>query len=170
MAKRSPYVHENLSDDDDEVLKDGEKRTVSMMMRDALTEYNERFPTNDAFGLADSSSLHRPGQRFSVDAAARARVEQARAEGIQEMCDAWKRKPDVDASPPAGAYPLSAGEGSRCTVNGADGRLVRRGDWLVCKPVKQDAVSRTMTMDEAQRIKDKAWLESVQELEQAWKR
>ena len=28
---------------------------------------------------------------------------------------------------------------------------------------------RTMTMDEAQRIRDRAWLESVKDLESAWK-
>jgi len=105
----------------------------------------------------------------------------------------------ADAAPPACAYPLSAGEG---TINGADDRLVRRGDWLVGEPVKQDAmdarerayremiddlqnawrkpdesieprattgVPRTMTADAAQRIKDAAWLQSVKDLESAWK-
>jgi hypothetical protein len=60
----------------------------------------------------------------------------------------------------AGAYPLSAGEGSRCTINGADGRLVRRGDWFVCEPVKQDAMD----------ARERAYREMVDDLQNAWRK
>jgi hypothetical protein len=143
-------------------------------------------------GLADGASLHRPGQRFAVDAAARACVEQARAEGIREMCDAWKTPPTAEFR---GQQP-----GDQCTINGASGHLNHR---LECIPDRrQDAmdarertyremvddlqnawrrpdasiepratadVPRTMTADAAQRIKDAAWLQSVKDLESAWK-
>jgi hypothetical protein len=75
---------------------------------------------------------------------ARARVEQARAEGIREMCDAWKQPPpSIEA---------------RTTI-------------MTDAPVKQHAAPpRTMTADAAQAIRDRAWLESITELENAWKK
>ena len=50
--------------------------------------------------------------------------------------------PGKGSNAPTGAYPLSAGEGTSCTVNGAPGTLVRQGDWLVCQPRRrQDAAA-----------------------------
>lgn len=106
--------------------------------------------------------------------------ERAYQEYRQELTNSWRG----DAGPPAGAYPLSAGEGSRCTINGADGRLARRGDWLVCEPARQDAAYKRaveprantdtprgmMDAAEARRICDEAWLESVRDLEAAWRK
>ena len=40
---------------------------------------------------------------------------------------------------PYGAYPLSAGEGAQCTINGAPGPLVKEGGALVCRPLGTDA-------------------------------
>jgi len=44
-------------------------------------------------------------------------------------------------SAPAGSYPLIAGEGNACPINGGDGTLVREGNYLVCKPKRQAAQS-----------------------------
>jgi hypothetical protein len=63
---------------------------------------------------------------------------------------------------PAGAYPLSAGEDGRCTINGQDGRLVRKGDWLVCEPVRQDAMPVADARAEAYRRYD-------EEMANAWR-
>jgi hypothetical protein len=144
MAK-SPYVHENLPADDDEVLPDGGTVRVPMMLRDSAT---------------DSSSLHRPGPRFSTDAAARAHVEEVYQDEKRKLMDAWKNPPTAVGR---GQQP-----GDQCTINGAPGHLNSK---LECVPdQRQDAVPRTMDAATAQRIKDAAWLESVRDLEQAWKR
>src|SRR4051812_6304787 len=86
MAK-SPYVHENLAADDDEILRDGGTHRVPMMMRDAAAR---------SFGHNDSLALHKPGQRFSVDEVARARVERAYQDSKRDLQDAW-RKPDANS-------------------------------------------------------------------------
>jgi hypothetical protein len=78
------------------------------------------------------------------------------------MCDAWKRPPDAASGEVVGARP-----GDKCIINGAPGHLNHR---LECVPdARQDAVPRTMDFADAQRIRDRAWLESVAELESAWK-
>jgi hypothetical protein len=137
---RSPYVHDRV--DDDEMLQDGGRRLVPLMLKDAAGNDTgevvqvERWQADvihaARLGLNDALDLHKPGQRFSVDAAARARVEQARAEGIREMCDAWKKPPpSIEARANTDA------------------------------PVKQSsAPPRTMTMDQAQAIRDAAYEQS----------
>jgi hypothetical protein len=69
---------------------------------------------------------------------------------------------EVGRDIPAGAYPLSAGEGSRCTINGADGSLVRKGNWLVCEPVRKDAMPVHDARAEAYRLYD-------EEMANAWR-
>jgi hypothetical protein len=56
----------------------------------------------------------------------------AYAQMCDELRDAWRG----DAALPVGAYPLSSGEGTACTINGAPGTLKRVGgtNWLVCQP------------------------------------
>jgi hypothetical protein len=69
-------------------------------------------------------------------------------DSVTELVDAWK----VPSIPPAEP---------RAKVTGAR---------LECVPdARQDAVPRTMDFADAQRIRDRAWLESVAELESAWK-
>jgi hypothetical protein len=96
---------------------------------------------------------HRPGnwalpdqRRALTDSElidARRRIADAIAEHDRRDTNAWRNPPNGPQRPvgefaagakiPTGAYPLSAGEGSRCTINGEDGRLVREGNWLVCE-------------------------------------
>jgi hypothetical protein len=167
--------------DDDPVLRDGQRIVVPMNMADSaqreVIEHFEQLRAEDAaarkLGLNDALDLHKPGQRFSVDAAARARVEQARAEGIREMCDAWKQPMADIANEARGAQP-----GDECTVRegghgeGSPGHLQMRGGRLVCVPDKRraDSVPRTMDAAAAQQVKDQAWLEMCRDLEEAWKR
>jgi hypothetical protein len=158
-------------DDAAGVLKPNRVLRVPMMMRDSaqreVAEHFQRLRTEDAarsFGLDDALALHKPGQRFVVDAAARARVEQARADGIKEMCDAWQRKPVADVS----GELRGAQSGDVCTIDGAPGHLNHR---LECIPDKrQDSMPRSMTMDQAQAIRDRAYEESVRELTEAWRK
>ena len=113
------------------------------------------------FGLSDALQLHRPGFRRNTDVGALARVQQAYTDAEMADAEAWRNPavrldykeyggdeprntgsgaPGRGSGAPAGAYPLSAGEGSTCTVNGQAGVLVRQGNWLVCKPRRnQDA-------------------------------
>jgi hypothetical protein len=171
MAK-SPYVHDRL-DDDDDVLRDGARRSVPMMLRDGTTVELENWQREviwaNRFGLDDAAALHRNGPRYNTDADARRRVEEARAEGIRDMCDAWKRKPAANSETGVGSHEFRGQQpGDKCTINGAPGHLNQR---LECVPdQRQDAVPRTMTADAAQKIKDAAWLEMCRDLEGEWKK
>jgi hypothetical protein len=135
----------------------------------------------------------RPGGPFVVDgrpgawatdnrrALAAAELEDAKQELADAYADydaadanAWRHPPNGpplqrDASGefgrdiPAGAYPLSAGEGGRCTINGQDGRLVRKGNWLVCQPTRaNDTQSLQDARAEAYRLYD-------EEMANAWR-
>jgi len=116
--------------------------------------------------LSDAElALHRPGYRTLT----RINDDEAVAAYRQYCADqdnAWRK--------PAGAYPLSAGTGNPCTINGAPGVLVKEGDWLVCKPVSNstDTVPTGPIYDaaEANRIKEAAWREMCAVQDQAWRR
>jgi hypothetical protein len=173
MAK-SPYVHDRLDDDDDAFgpdgcLRDGKSTRVSVMMRDAamtplqraIAEDTARRPSGVVFGDGSDLARHRPGPRRCADAAARDAVEQARAEWIAEMCDAW-RKPIADVSGEArGQRP-----GDQCTINGAPGHLNHR---LECIPDKRQDAVPSMSVDAAQALRDAAYEESVRREENEWR-
>jgi hypothetical protein len=190
MTRKSYEVidrHGRLVDRDGEQLRDGDRLRVPLHMRDhetlspqqrAVMAAKARLSLDDAakrFGL-DDGLLHRPGQRFAVDAAARERVEQAYQDSKRELQDAW-RTPAADAS--SGEF-RGAREGDVCTVReggvgeGGPGHLRMVNNKLTCVPDKrsQDSASvpRTMTADAAQAIRDRAWCESVEELESAWRK
>ena len=156
-------------EDDDDILRDGQRLVVPMNARDGMSPLQRAVaedvaarssPVLDALG--GTTRLHQPGPRYVRDQAdARERVEQARAEWIREMCDAW-RTPDAD-SELRGQQP-----GDQCTINGAPGHLNER---LECVPdQRQDAVPRMMDSASAQAIKDAAYAEMVNELVTAWQR
>jgi hypothetical protein len=157
-------------DDPDGVLLPGQTLRVPMMFRDSMSEIQRsvadaKMTRDKRFGLADSSSLHRPGQRFSVDAAARERVEQAYWDMKRDLQDAW-RQPVADATPVGrGQQP-----GDQCTINGYPCHLNHR---LECIPARsQDSAPRGPVYDavEGQRVKDAAYAEMVNELTTAWQR
>jgi hypothetical protein len=115
---------------------------------------------------------------------ARQRIADAIAEHDARDANAWRNPPNGPRSEytggdplntgagapgcgsnkiPVGAYPLSAGEGNRCTINGQDGRLVRKGNWLVCEPTRtNDAQSLQDARAEAYRLYD-------EEMANAWR-
>ena len=87
----------------------------------------------------------------------------------REMSSAWRH----DAAP-AGAYPYSAAaEGGPCTVDGQPGVLTREGNYLVCKPTRQDAqpVYDGPTYDAAEglRRKQEAYDAMIKEMSEAWR-
>jgi hypothetical protein len=87
----------------------------------------------------------------------------------RELTDAWKL-------PAAGAYPLSAGEGSACTIDGAPDMLRKTADgrWLTSEPTRTDATPhdprRPISVADAQAIRDAAYREMCDELTNAWRR
>jgi hypothetical protein len=173
---RSPYVHDPVEDDDGGVLPDGGRRLVRMMLRDGSTVDLEPWQADvihaHRVGLDDGAALHRPGPRYLTDQAGLDAKAKAYADGVREMTTAWQRQPVADANGKTG---VGSGElrgrkpGDQCTINGAPGHLNLR---LECVPDKRraDAVPRTMTADDAQPIRDAAWLASIVELQEAWRK
>jgi hypothetical protein len=173
--------------DENGIVRDGKAIRVSLM--DSARAHGWATPDARSGGpfVVDS----RPGGPYVLDhrrapsAVAVADVKQALADAYADYdardANAWKRPPNGPSeyggsdplntgagapvrgsSIPAGAYPLNAGEGSRCTINGQDGCLVRKGNWLVCEPVRQDAMSAQDARAEAYRLYD-------EEMANAWK-
>jgi hypothetical protein len=87
-----------------------------------------------------TAGLSRPGPRYARDQAAHDAREQAYQDSKRELQDAWRT-------------PVAAPPSIEPRATMTDAR----------------SVPRTMTMDEAQLIRDRAWLESVNDLESAWK-
>jgi hypothetical protein len=153
--------------DDDELLRDGEQLRVPLLLMDSVQRSVARTATTprrrlvaDAFGNSDHFALGRPGPRYGVD---RGYGDDERAAAYREVAlrdaEAWRTPPVVvsvrDAAPPDGAYPLSAGEGTACTINGRPGTLERDGDWLQCVPdddttgdAREDAYAEVALRDE----------------------
>jgi len=142
-----------IDDDDDELLRDGERLTVPLMMMDSMqrdlarheiaARYVAQAATTpqrrlvaDAFGDSDHFALGRPGPRYGAGVAYDEREAAYRDVALRDA-NAWRSQPPVlpvrDAAPPPdGAYPLTAGEGTACTINGRPSTLQRQGDWLQC--------------------------------------
>jgi hypothetical protein len=168
-----------IEGDDDSPLRDGERIFVPLSMRDnaslspmqrsVMADKAARSPVVDAAG--GTAGLHRPGPRYARDQDARAAVEQARAQWIDQMTTAWQRLPTADVR--------GAQEGDQCTVRegghdeGAPGHLRRINGELVCVPDRrhQDAAPRGPTYDaaEGERIKAAAYAAMVDELTNAWR-
>jgi hypothetical protein len=104
--------HGNRVEDDDDILRDGERVSVPLMLRDGLSEMQKAVAEDAATrhtlvvdGLGGTARLHQPGPRYarpapehSVDHAAQLTRDHMRAEAyaaaVQQMCDAW-RGPNV---------------------------------------------------------------------------
>jgi len=182
-------------DDDDAfdergVIRDGYGMRVPLEFMDSTqkavrTDARKKVTQFDPFGRVKSTyeeeeansmmtdaelALHRPGYRTSATVNDDEAVK-AYNEYVRNLTDSWRK---CDAQPPPGAYPLSAGAGTACAINGAPGALVESddGEWLVCKPVSRtDTVPAGPVYDaaEGQRIKDAAWEEMCERQRNAWK-
>jgi hypothetical protein len=168
MARPNKTRYDDDDDDDFEngVLKDGHSFRVPFRMCDSLQRsVAQHFSGRNSPPMRDATRLHdghggrvghKPGFIVS-DAVADDACRKAYRDYSDALTNAWRH----DAAPP-GAYPLSSGEGTACTINGALGTLVREGRWLVCKPSQQDA----STLD----ARDKAYTDYENELTNAWRR
>ena len=153
------------------VLRDGAVTRVRLVMRDGAINPNllphqqakAAQQTEDAvarrFGLTDGLQLHKPGFRRVTDAAALERMQAAYTAYNSADAAAYKQTrdyneyggdeprntgtgaPNKGSAAPAGAYPLSAGEGSSCSIDGTAGTLVRQGNWLVCRPARRQSAA-----------------------------
>ena len=158
-------------DDPDGVLLPGQTLRVPMMFRDSMSEIQKSVAdakmARERFGLNDALDLHKPGQRFCTDAAARTHVEEVYQDEKRKLQDAWRT-------------PVARGqqEGDVCTVReggvaeGSPGHLRMVNGKLTCVPDRrQDSAPRGPTYDaaEGERIKAAAYAEMVDELTNAWR-
>jgi len=159
---------DGLDDVQRSVARDAKRRKTTQC--DPFGRVKSTFEEEEADAMMTDAelALHRPGYRTSTTVNDDEAVKAYR-EYVDAQCNAWKKR---DAQPP-GSYPLSAGEGSACTVDGRPGTLVREGDWLVCRPTQRtDAAPTGPVFDaaEGQRIKDAAWQQMVDEQREAWRK
>jgi hypothetical protein len=157
-------------------LKDGYTLRVPKMFRDSK---------NDPPRFRDSP--HPVGSRpgfITTDASEKIRRE-AYLDSVRELRDAWRTDASKPDQPPPGAEARigSPGhrEGDACTVRaggvgeGGPGRLVREGDWLVCRPVSAAVTPdsahkpQPLSIADAQKIRDAAYAEFVSDMQNAWK-
>jgi hypothetical protein len=95
MTKRSKR-HDDDDDDvhDGRILRDGEVLRTPMRLMDSVqSSIHADKLQNDAaqsFGLNDSAALHRPGYRFTVDAAGLDAKEQAYRDADLAQTNAWR--------------------------------------------------------------------------------
>ncbi len=142
--------HGNPIEGDDGILPDGGTRLVRMMLRDGSTVDLEPWQADvihaHRLGLDDGLALHKPGPRYCTDQVGLDAKAKAYADGVREMCDAW-RTPVADAN-------SETGVGSRAL----------RG-----QPDERQAGSVPRTMTAAQAIRDAAYRQYCDELVNAWK-
>jgi hypothetical protein len=135
-----PNTEDDDSFDERGTLRPGKRARVPMMLRDSAAYFN-RSGVKITDGSGSTVGLHKPGHR-SRRRPVNDALDTAYEDYEKSITEAW-RTPVADRAvrtPPEeyGNYPYSAGaEGAACTINGAPGRLVRRGDVLVCRPIKQ---------------------------------
>jgi hypothetical protein len=161
---------------EDDVLPDGGRLTVPMMLLDGtvaeLEDWQRAIVWAHRFGLNDAADLHRPGPRRCSDEGTA-----AKAKAYQQMCDAlqdaWKQLPPTPPAEPrvnVTGYGSGGGRGQmpghQSTINGQPGHLNHR---LECVPDRQDSVPRTMSLADAQAIRDAAYRQYCDELVNAWK-
>ncbi len=101
-AELDPDQLEELEEENDSILRDGQSVRVSLFMKDGAINPNllphqkakAAQQTEDAvarrFGLTDALQLHRPGFRRNTDAAALERVRQAYNDAEAADANAWK--------------------------------------------------------------------------------
>jgi hypothetical protein len=126
-------MHQTMFDDPEaweivngrRVLRD--RHRIRVRLADAQHS-RDRPRVTDSFGRPPGN---RPGFILDASRASRDARQQSYLDYETDLQNAWKR----DQQAPAGAYPYRPElVGSACTINGADGRLVKQGDFLVCKP------------------------------------
>jgi hypothetical protein len=160
-------------------LKDGRTYRVRMHAKDSVQAAimaDRRSHVTDATG--DSGlGLHRPGARFATDASLYDAAMEAYAQATCAAEEAWRKGPGwQDASALGTGY--SGREGDPCTVRagasegyleGSPGHLARVDGKLVCVPDKPSRRADSMSIADAEAIKQRAWEDANREAAEAWK-
>ena len=174
---------------DGDIIPDGGKLRVPLMMRDGMSPTQRAVAADKAARFDDSQAKHGPGPIYCDRSAARAAYEAMRA----ELSDAWKtltrRKRKAKQYDPFGrevgtyeeeeeddaasiAY-RGQRQGDQCTIDGAPGHLNAK---LECVPdparitrVKYDAAPRTIDAATSRRIKKEAYDQMCAEMRDAWR-
>jgi hypothetical protein len=129
----------------DGLVPDGCGIRVPMQFRDAAIRERDAGRPNDARGIVHTGGGHSPGYIYSTDATMRDAAEEARAEAIREMCDAWRR-PSKEAKP---------------SQSGGDGH---------CDPEIDDVRRPVLDAAEAERIRAEARDAYIAYVTNAWRR
>jgi hypothetical protein len=152
MLITDKYGHEY--EYDGPTLPDGAKLKVSMLTADAAQRAVARAGKPplvvDAYG--GEAGLHRPGARLPAPRSAHTKDHAVQVTLQKLAADAFdesNREAEAAWSKPPGAYPLSAGEGSVCTINGSPGVLTRDGEWLICRPTQLKSARAELSSDDA---------------------
>jgi hypothetical protein len=160
MAKSYEILDRHGRVVEEDVIPDGGRLRVSMMMKDGMSEVQRavaedaearRFPIVDAFGRPagqrPGACYQRPAPDGTPERAAQIAREYMRQEAysdsVRALQDAWRK--------PLAAPPIEP----RADITGDEER--------------RDDVPRTMSLAAAQAIRDVAYEQSVRELADAWK-
>jgi hypothetical protein len=137
------------------LLRDGRRIRVPMQAMDSLSlSVRQHFADASViFGDGtDPLGRHKPGLRRTSDQAALDAKAQAFADSVAELTDAW-RKPVED---------------KRKKTQRRDPQGREEGSWET-EEEDSETPPRTMDAATAQRIRDEAWKEMVDEMQSAWK-
>jgi hypothetical protein len=164
------------NDDDDSILRDGERRSFPMMMRDgapnrSLSDVQRAVAMaaqqHDAsFGDA---AAHRPGYRYTSNDAVYDAKRRARDAYERDMSEAWRGN-QMDADTPVGAYredPTTCA-GDQSTIDGRPGTLqpvAGHPGWLECRPPDGSKGSHT----DALPSREEAYAAYEASMRDAWK-
>lgn len=190
IVQRDPFGRElsEYEEEDAAILQDGERRRVSMQMRDSADSWRNDMHAHFmrsavvTDGSGSPLGLHRPGPRHFADGATRDAARQAYDGMIADVSDAWKNPGNgfvlahpAPATPPAPAPSGFAAhgfgsrsmrgqqEGDQCTINGAPGHLHMVNGTPQCVP---DRRSDSISTGDA---RADAWREMVDAQQEAWR-
>jgi hypothetical protein len=94
-------MHDNL--DENDILRDGQRLRVRMMMRDHLTPLQRAVLDHNTTVVVDSfgdTSLNHPGYRF-IQGMDRSAAEEALNDYIRDTANAWRGPTPPPATPPS---------------------------------------------------------------------
>jgi hypothetical protein len=172
FIKRDPQGRELSTEEEKEdgVLKDGQSLRVPMWAMDSVQRaVGKEAPTSKLLvddGTGNSLNLHKPGFRYSTNAAERAAADVALTEAYEarELADRedYRSHDDHPLNQNTRGLSPSRKEGDRCSIDGQRGRLQLVNGALQCLPDHSNA--QTVTDERAL-----AYAEYDREAENAWR-
>jgi hypothetical protein len=141
------------------------RRSATSPVADAAAITLAKVETEKAIARETAAFIdsHRPGWRGSTDTIDFSASDAAYDARKLADSEAWRRQDAAEQ--PLGAYPMSAGIGNACTIDGQPGTLQPDGAWLVCRPTAGPTRADAMTGD----ARDVAYREMCDQLTNAWR-